>query len=121
MNDSFGDGNCCAYGNGVIGVEVAGTEVAAVSGDININNPVSAAFCVPRCTSTYPFSDDLENGTQSWTQDATDDFDWTLNSGGTPSGSTGPAGDHTTGTGSYLYTGRATRTSLQDRGILPLL
>ena len=104
VNDSFGDGNCCAYGNGVISVEVAGTEVAAVSGDININNPVSAAFCVPRCTSTYPFSDDLENGTQNWTQDATDDFDWTLNSGGTPSGSTGPAGDHTTGTGSYLYT-----------------
>ncbi len=34
----------------------------------------------------------------------TDDDDWDVNIGTTTSGNTGPNGDHTTGTGNYLYT-----------------
>lgn len=39
-------------------------------------------------------------------QDTTDRFDWTRNSRGTNSGSTGPSADHTYGTnrGHYMYT-----------------
>lgn len=41
-----------------------------------------------------------------WVNASTDDFDWTVNSGGTGSSDTGPSADHTSGTpaGRYLYT-----------------
>ncbi|MBN1340882.1 MAG: hypothetical protein JXA03_16260 [Bacteroidales bacterium] len=39
-----------------------------------------------------------------WTNSLGDDIDWTVNSGSTPSSNTGPSGDHTTGTGYYVYT-----------------
>ena len=42
---------------------------------------------------------------EGWYNDIeNDDFDWTINSGSTPSPHTGPSGDHTTGTGYYFYT-----------------
>jgi hypothetical protein len=34
-----------------------------------------------------------------WTNEKTDDFDWTRQNGATPSGVTGPPNDHTYGTG----------------------
>ncbi|XP_078360420.1 MAM and LDL-receptor class A domain-containing protein 1-like isoform X2 [Oculina patagonica] len=36
-------------------------------------------------------------------QETNDVFDWTRNKWGTPSSSTGPSGDHTTGNGYYMY------------------
>ena len=47
---------------------------------------------------------DFEVDTCAWTDTAPDGFSWTRRSGGTPSSSTGPSGDHTTGSGYYLYT-----------------
>ncbi|XP_035685696.1 MAM and LDL-receptor class A domain-containing protein 1-like [Branchiostoma floridae] len=50
---------------------------------------------------------DFEEGTTcQWLQGVGDDFDWTLHSGETPSGFTGPPYDHTKGNdnGHYLYT-----------------
>ncbi|KAK7478849.1 hypothetical protein BaRGS_00029948, partial [Batillaria attramentaria] len=38
-----------------------------------------------------------------YTQETVDDFDWTRHRGRTASSSTGPTGDHTTGTGYYMY------------------
>jgi len=38
-----------------------------------------------------------------WSQETADDFDWTLDAGGTPSGGTGPSDDFTGG-GNYMYT-----------------
>ena len=35
--------------------------------------------------------------------DYTADYDWTCDAWGTPSGSTGPSGDHTSGSGYYMY------------------
>ena len=48
---------------------------------------------------------DFEAGLPAdWIQDTGDDFDWTWDAGGTPSSNTGPSGDHTTGTGYYMFT-----------------
>ncbi len=46
------------------------------------------------CSSTiasFPYNAGFENTFDGWTQSASDDFDWALNSGGTPSASTGPS------------------------------
>ncbi|KAJ8022855.1 MAM and LDL-receptor class A domain-containing protein 2 [Holothuria leucospilota] len=45
----------------------------------------------------------FEYGTCGYYQTAEDDFDWTRHQGSTPSSGTGPSGDHTTGTGYYMY------------------
>nr|XP_002741057.1 PREDICTED: MAM domain-containing protein 2-like [Saccoglossus kowalevskii] len=50
---------------------------------------------------------DFEYDLCGFTQDDTDDFDWTLITGETPSGATGPTDDHTYGStraGSYIFT-----------------
>jgi len=47
------------------------------------------------CNSTvasFPYAESFENTLGAWSQDASNDFDWTVNSGGTPSNSTGPTG-----------------------------
>jgi len=47
------------------------------------------------CNSTiasFPYAEGFENTLGGWSQDTSDDFDWTVNSGGTPSNNTGPAG-----------------------------
>ena len=46
-------------------------------------------FCSGAIT-TYPYSEGFENTTGAWTQNSGDDFDWTVQSGGTPSSNTGP-------------------------------
>ncbi|WP_299685959.1 M36 family metallopeptidase, partial [uncultured Dokdonia sp.] len=46
------------------------------------------------CNSTvasFPYAEGFENTLGAWSQDTSDDIDWTINSGGTPSNSTGPA------------------------------
>jgi agmatine/peptidylarginine deiminase len=50
--------------------------------------------------------DDFESDFGNYSNVSGDDFDWTRDSGGTPSTGTGPSVDHTTGTSSgfYLYT-----------------
>lgn len=47
------------------------------------------------CNSTidsFPYSNGFENSLGGWTQDNSDSLDWTRQSGGTPSNSTGPSG-----------------------------
>ncbi|WP_243471520.1 LamG-like jellyroll fold domain-containing protein [Winogradskyella sp. MH6] len=41
--------------------------------------------------SSFPYSENFESGTGSWTQGSGDNFDWTRDSGGTPSSNTGPS------------------------------
>ena len=40
--------------------------------------------------SSYPYDEDFESSTGSWTQDTGDDINWTRDSGGTPTRYTGP-------------------------------
>lgn len=51
---------------------------------------------------TYPYIEDFESGLGQITQDTGDNFDWTRDSAGTPSGSTGPS-DAVSGT-YYMFT-----------------
>ncbi|SNR44532.1 M36 family metallopeptidase [Dokdonia pacifica] len=41
--------------------------------------------------SSFPYNEGFENTLGAWSQDTSDDIDWTINSGGTPSNSTGPS------------------------------
>ncbi|XP_078575821.1 uncharacterized protein LOC144861696 [Branchiostoma floridae x Branchiostoma japonicum] len=50
-----------------------------------------------------PYCCDFDTDLCQYTQDTTDGFDWTRDSGGTGTGSTGPSTDHTTGSGHYMY------------------
>lgn len=43
------------------------------------------------------FTCNFDTNICSWTQDTTDNFDWTRQRGGTISGNTGPSRDHTSG------------------------
>jgi len=54
---------------------------------------------------SFPISDDFETGGSSisWIQDTGDDFDWTLDSGGTGSSGTGPSSG-ANGSTFYMYT-----------------
>ena len=102
VNDSFGDGMCCAYGNGFIGVLDGASIPLARTDAFQFTSTVP--FCVPAaCGTPLPYSEDFEGGSGDWLQGFEDDIDWTLLSGGTPSGNTGPSGDHTSGGGNYLY------------------
>ncbi|XP_038052723.1 MAM and LDL-receptor class A domain-containing protein 1-like [Patiria miniata] len=47
---------------------------------------------------------DFEASICSWQQARDDGFDWSRYQGSTPSVDTGPSGDHTTGSGYYIYT-----------------
>ncbi|MCF8298581.1 MAG: hypothetical protein K9J13_13620, partial [Saprospiraceae bacterium] len=51
----------------------------------------------PVCNATHFLNID-------WINSTTDDIDWVPRTGGTPSANTGPNGDHTSGSGNYLYT-----------------
>ena len=58
------------------------------------------------------YTETLDGGFPSnWTQSTTDLRDWSWNQGPTPSSGTGPTGDHTTGSGGYVY--------LEATGALP--
>jgi len=65
-----------------------------VSGASNTASATTTAAPSSSCTgqvSSYPYSESFENTLDLWSQDTTDNFDWSLKSGSTPSSSTGPA------------------------------
>ena len=65
----------------------------------------------------YPYNYDWENGIGDWMQEPlNDDFDWTVNSGGTPSGNTGPFGANTGN--NYIYTEASTPRANGDSAII---
>ncbi len=63
---------------------------------INVVSPCSTPV------TAFPYTEDFETGEGAWTQGTGDDINWTRDSGGTPSGNTGP---NTAGSGIwYMYT-----------------
>ncbi|XP_054838618.1 IgGFc-binding protein-like [Eublepharis macularius] len=57
----------------------------------------------PGPPTTCDFSCSFDVDFCSWTQSDSDSFDWTRQKGPTPSSTTGPSYDHTTGGGYYIY------------------
>ncbi|MHA7059566.1 T9SS type A sorting domain-containing protein [Aquimarina sp. M1] len=51
--------------------------------------------------SSFPYSESFEGSIGAWSQSASDDINWTVNSGGTPSTGTGPSG--AVDGNSYIY------------------
>ena len=60
-------------------------------------------FAFGQNVNTFPWVSDFDNFV-NLEQDLNDDGDWLLKQGSTSSGNTGPSGDHTTGSGYYIYT-----------------
>ena len=97
-----GQYNCLiwdAFARRGVGVDA----VENTNGGTNTNSDQSVSF-VSGCSgppppascnstvSSFPYAESFENTLGGWSQDASNDFDWTVNSGGTPSNSTGPSG-----------------------------
>jgi len=64
-------------------------------------------FPTPPVFITPPYQTEFEEAgsiPEGWHNDTGDDFNWFILSGSTPSNNTGPSGDHTTGSGYYMYT-----------------
>ncbi|XP_042070700.1 zonadhesin [Haplochromis burtoni] len=70
---------------------------------INKNNVTEAPDSRPPLQPVCQFHCNFEQDLCQWNQLITDAFDWTRNSGSTPTINTGPSTDHTTGGGHYLY------------------
>jgi hypothetical protein len=73
---------------------------------------------------TYPCIDtdstsSFETGLEMWTQDSSDDFDWTSNSGGTPSSFTGPTVAYDSLTYMYIESSSPNYPSKTARLIVP--
>jgi PKD repeat protein len=91
----FGDGQTSALQNpspvtyntpGIYTVSLTVTNAAG--SDTETKNDyitVTESGCTP-----IPYSESFENSFGDWTQDNSDDIDWIINSGSTPSSSTGP-------------------------------
>jgi len=94
------------------------------SDTVTINDGLSNFIVInSNSVSTFPWTEDFETfivgipGTlmNDWTNETGDDIDWRVHTGSTTSSSTGPTGDHTTGSGIYLYTeasGNSNKTAL---------
>jgi hypothetical protein len=73
----------------------------------------SFTTAVEQIVTAFPFTENFDGFSDigfgnDWHNAADDNFDWSVNSGGTLSSGTGPSGDHTSGSGNYLYTESST-------------
>ncbi len=84
-------------------VEVVFNIVNGTAGTISVlESFTSFAVCATsmNCEST---NCTIGNGWTNVANNSLDDIDWRINQGATPTTATGPASDHTTGTGKYIY------------------
>ncbi|XP_035827621.1 MAM and LDL-receptor class A domain-containing protein 1-like [Aplysia californica] len=93
----------------------SGTPPAVAIDDIVFKNCHPSSTVPPNSTVDCTFSSRDMCG---YVQSHTDDFDWTLSTGITGSVGTGPSGDHTTGTGNYLYIETSAPQSPGDRAVI---
>ncbi len=90
--------NLSAYLGTTVQLRFVGTTATSWQGDICIDatsitasgGPIGGGSCTAN-VSSFPYSESFESGLGLWSQGSGDDFDWTRNSGGTPSSGTGPS------------------------------
>ena len=97
------------YSVQVSAYDAAGNE-SGLSTAINVTTTESSISCSSTITS-FPYSQSFESGAGDWTQSSNDDFDWTNNSGSTPSTRTGPSSAYD---GSYYMYIEATGNLSQE-------
>ena len=89
------------------------------SGNSNSINVTTQSNASNGCTgdiSSFPYTATLENNLNGWTQDNTDDLNWTFRSGTTPSSNTGPS---SAAQGSYyLYVEASGNTGYPNKGAI---
>ncbi|NAS31869.1 T9SS type B sorting domain-containing protein [Flavobacteriaceae bacterium R38] len=100
--DAFGSATITLRG------EDTNTDFALSSFDVTVTPPP---------INTFPYIQDFESGTLPLGYETSGPFPWIINSGGTPSGGTGPLGDNTSGAGFYIYT-EASGGAEGDQGFL---
>lgn len=84
-----------------------------LASDLNQSNDSTFNYAVSSSAinSVFPDTTDFDSfvvgtpGTllNGWSNSQDDAYDWFVNTGGTASGGTGPSGDHTSGSGNYMY------------------
>ncbi|OUR93868.1 hypothetical protein A9Q87_03925 [Flavobacteriales bacterium 34_180_T64] len=93
--------------------DAAGNAAAQVTRTVNVTDPSSG------CSggiSSFPYTEGFENTFGAWTQDSSDDIDWTVDANGTPSSNTGPS-DAPQGT-YYIYVEASSPNYPSKRSIL---
>ncbi len=86
--------NLAAYVNSPsLKFRITGTTGFSYQSDMSIDNFSIKEAMVALCNQIYsfPYTQSFENTLGLWTQNSTDDIDWTIQSGGTPSANTGPS------------------------------
>ncbi|XP_035827620.1 MAM and LDL-receptor class A domain-containing protein 2-like [Aplysia californica] len=93
-----------SYGQSYVAIDDVVFTDAACSTPMS-TTPSDHTRTTPRTFGPTSYDCDFEqNTTCQWTQDTTDDFNWDIQKGRTNSYNTGPLADHTSGTGTYIYT-----------------
>ncbi|MFD2542836.1 immunoglobulin-like domain-containing protein [Lacinutrix gracilariae] len=70
--------------------DAAGNAATQVSRTVIVTEASSGNECSGSITA-FPYSEGFESSLGAWSQDSSDDFDWTRTSGSTPSSNTGPS------------------------------
>jgi len=114
------DGDACTT-DACVGSVCQNTPISCDDGDACTEDTCSGGVCsnvCPGAVSSFPYGETFESGMGVWANILGDQFDWTRDSGGTPSSSTGPSGDHTTGSGWYMYIETSSPRVAGDTAIL---
>uniref|UniRef100_A0A3Q4MY95 Zonadhesin-like n=1 Tax=Neolamprologus brichardi TaxID=32507 RepID=A0A3Q4MY95_NEOBR len=83
--------------------DVAIDDISVHFGSCSGNKGKANCRCLINMELLCQFHCNFEQDLCQWNQMITDAFDWTRQSGSTPTINTGPSSDHTTGGGHYLY------------------
>ncbi|MCB0598849.1 MAG: hypothetical protein H6557_16110 [Lewinellaceae bacterium] len=86
-SNGAGSQDLSGLSEGMYAVTVTDANGCTKTGNATITMP---SACEPMAT--LPYRESFENGFGLWGQSASDDFDWSRNSGGTNSNNTGPSG-----------------------------
>lgn len=80
-----------AYEGSVIQLRYYGTTSISYTSDMAIDNIKITTLPCAGVVTSFPYTESFETGFGIWSQDLTEDFDWSRNSGSTPSSGTGPS------------------------------
>ncbi|MCB0597621.1 MAG: PKD domain-containing protein [Lewinellaceae bacterium] len=89
QNPSVAYNTAGTYSVSLTAANASGSDTETKTGYVTVT-PAGGGGC-SNGISSFPYNEGFENGFGDWTQASGDDFDWTRNSGGTPSSSTGPS------------------------------